>query len=89
MTSPNHFSFQYEGLSPSKPPFFNGSDFNYWRSRMDRYLRSLDFDLWYIITKGPFVFRKKVGDKFVDKEIDEYDVNDKIAFQRTIELCIF
>ncbi|PON55777.1 Zinc finger, CCHC-type, partial [Parasponia andersonii] len=82
MANSNNFSFQYEGLSPSKPLFFNGNNFNYWKSRMDTYLRSIDFDLWYIVTRGLLKMTKIVNGVEVEKDIEEYDEKDKMSFTK-------
>ncbi|PON89778.1 hypothetical protein TorRG33x02_144580 [Trema orientale] len=82
MASPNNFSFQYEGLSPPKSPFFNKSNCNYWRNRMYIYFRSIDFDLWYIITKNTLKITKIIDGREVEKDIEEYDEKDKITFTK-------
>ena len=68
-------SFQNEGLSTIKPPFFNGIDFNYWKSRMECFLKSIDYDLWYIVIYGDIIPRTKVGDTYVDKVHVDLDDN--------------
>ena len=56
-----------QGFSITKPLFFNGTDFNHWKTRMDCYLKSIDYDIWYIVMHGDIIPRKKVDDKFVKK----------------------
>ena len=41
-----------EGQSIHRPPFFDGINYNYWKCRMQVYLKSIDFDLWDIIING-------------------------------------
>ena len=41
-----------EGCSVFRPPFFNGLDYTYWKTRMRVFLISLNLDLWNIIENG-------------------------------------
>lgn len=66
-----------EGLSISRPPFFNGSDYSYWKTRMNIFLQSIDYDLWYIVLEGPFVPTKIVDGISHPKEPKEYNEDDK------------
>ena len=45
--------FVAEGHSISRPPFFDGSDYSYWKNRMQVFLRAQDYELQRIIEKGP------------------------------------
>ena len=45
------FGFQ-EGYSLIRPPFFNGMDYTYWKTRMRIFLLSLDLNLWHIVENG-------------------------------------
>ncbi|XP_074569703.1 uncharacterized protein LOC141826360 [Curcuma longa] len=40
-----------EGFSTNRPPFFDGSDFQYWRSRMEYYLKT-DISMWFSVREG-------------------------------------
>lgn len=46
------FHSTIEGQSISRPPFFTGSNYTYWKVRMQIFLQSLDFDLWDIVENG-------------------------------------
>jgi len=35
-----------EGLSCTKPQFFNGNIYYFWKGKMDLFLRSYDADMW-------------------------------------------
>ena len=48
------FNVQNEGLSTSRPPFFDGNDYAYWKDMMIIYLQSIDYDLWLSIENGPY-----------------------------------
>ncbi|XP_077221693.1 uncharacterized protein LOC143855458 [Tasmannia lanceolata] len=41
-----------EGQSVSRPPYFNGSNYGYWKTQMDFFLQSLDFEMWELIEDG-------------------------------------
>ena len=38
-----------EGQHASRPPFFNGSNYGYWKCRMAIFLKSIDFAVWKIV----------------------------------------
>ena len=40
-----------EGQSTSRPPFFNGINYNYWSTIMRIYIQSSGFDIWNIIQR--------------------------------------
>jgi hypothetical protein len=44
-----------EGLSCTRPPFFNGKNYYFWKGKMELFLRSQDVDMWKIITNGNHV----------------------------------
>ncbi|KAH9764150.1 hypothetical protein KPL70_001426 [Citrus sinensis] len=44
-----------EGQSTIRPPFFDGNDYPYWKTRMRIYLQALDYDIWEIVCDGPFM----------------------------------
>nr|CAD1838597.1 unnamed protein product [Ananas comosus var. bracteatus] len=46
------FHATIEGQSIARSPFFNGSNYTYWKVRMQIFLQSLDFDLWDIVENG-------------------------------------
>ncbi|XP_077219750.1 uncharacterized protein LOC143853940 [Tasmannia lanceolata] len=41
-----------EGQSVSRPPYFNGSNYGYWKTRMSFFLQSLDYEMWELIEDG-------------------------------------
>ena len=45
-------NFQNEGYFVLKPPFFNYTNFNYWKSIMNCFLKFIDYYIWYIIMNG-------------------------------------
>ena len=49
---------------------------------MDCYLKSIDYDMWYIIMHDDKILRKKVDDRFVDKTYEDLDDKDKIMISK-------
>ncbi|MQM16315.1 hypothetical protein Taro_049271 [Colocasia esculenta] len=49
----NTKGFIAEGHSISRPPFFDGFDYAYWKNRMQVFLRAQNYELWKIVDKGP------------------------------------
>jgi len=39
----------------TRPPFFNGKNYYFWKGKMELFLRSQDVDMWKIITDGNHV----------------------------------
>ncbi|XP_073219611.1 uncharacterized protein [Cicer arietinum] len=46
-----------EGGSSNIPPFFDGSDYYFWKNKMQLFLKSQDTGMWRIITDGDFIPR--------------------------------
>ena len=76
MSQPNNSNL--DGFLVIKPLFFNGTDFNYWNTRMNCYLKSIDYDIQYIVTHGDMIPMKKVNNRFVEKTHEDFDERDKI-----------
>ena len=47
--------YMTESLSISKPPFFNGSNYYFWKGKMKLFLMSQSVDMWNIVTEGNYV----------------------------------
>lgn len=43
-----------EGQSIVRPPMFNGINYICWRDRMEIFLQSIDIELWFIVSEGPY-----------------------------------
>ena len=54
MTTYNDSTFR-EGQSIIRPPFFDGNDYPYWKTRMRIYLQALDYEIWEIVCDDPFM----------------------------------
>ncbi|VFQ78629.1 unnamed protein product [Cuscuta campestris] len=63
--------------SITKPPFFNGDNYGYWKMRMENFIQSIDYDLWIVTTHGPFVPMTTVGEHQVPTPMDKLTTEDK------------
>ncbi|KAH9696622.1 hypothetical protein KPL71_023234 [Citrus sinensis] len=63
MATLNDSTFR-EGQSTTRPPFFDGNDYAYWKTRMRIYLQVLDYEILEVVCDGPFMptFKDEVGD---------------------------
>jgi len=41
-----------EGVSSSRPPILDGTNYDYWKARMVAFLKSMDNKTWKVIIKG-------------------------------------
>ncbi|EOY03181.1 Uncharacterized protein TCM_017766 [Theobroma cacao] len=44
-----------EGQSTNRPPLFDGYNYSYWSTRMSICIRGIDYEMWDVITNGPFI----------------------------------
>ncbi|VFQ77698.1 unnamed protein product [Cuscuta campestris] len=63
--------------SITKPPFFNGDNYGYWKMRMENFIQSIDYDLWIVTTHGPFVRMTTVCEHQVPTPMDKLTTDDK------------
>ncbi|KAH9715535.1 Integrase catalytic domain-containing protein [Citrus sinensis] len=54
MATLNDSTFR-EGQSTTRPPFFDGNYYAYWKTRMRIYLQALDYEIWEVVCDGPFL----------------------------------
>ncbi|KAH9697749.1 Integrase catalytic domain-containing protein [Citrus sinensis] len=54
MTTLNDSTFR-EGQSTTRPPFFDGNDYPYWKTIMRIYLQALDYEIWVVVCDGQFL----------------------------------
>ncbi|XP_072072112.1 uncharacterized protein [Arachis hypogaea] len=77
--NPNIVAFTLtEGQSNNRPPYFNGSNYSYWKERMRIFVQSIDYNIWKIILNGPDVPTKQNADgEVVAKEDSEWTEEEK------------
>ncbi|KAL5569375.1 hypothetical protein UlMin_025950 [Ulmus minor] len=66
-----------EGNSTTRPPLFNGNNYGYWKTRMIIFLQSMEYELWEVIEKGPYIPMNKVEGSLVEKSKSEWNDTDK------------
>ena len=49
---------------------------------MDYFLKSIDYDIWYIVMNGDIIPKKKVEDRRVLKTHEDFDERDKILISK-------
>nr|XP_017228692.1 PREDICTED: spindle pole body component 110-like [Daucus carota subsp. sativus] len=61
-----------EGLSSSRPPLFDGTNFATWKTRFRIYARSQGVKVWMAIEDGIIIPTKIIDDVIFEKKVSEY-----------------
>ncbi|XP_039683064.1 uncharacterized protein [Medicago truncatula] len=88
-----------EGGSSNRPPLFDGSNYYFWKGKMELFLRSQDNDMWTVITDGDFVPLTKEGiikvksawstdEKAQAKDLKSMNLEDLIGSLRAHEVVL-
>ncbi|KAL6321533.1 hypothetical protein AAG906_021728 [Vitis piasezkii] len=80
MANPSSSS-HIESFSTTRPPFFMGTDYPYWKTKMTWFLQSINIDLWDIIEDGPHIPSKLENGVMVPKPKHEWDELDRKKVQ--------
>ncbi|GMI79777.1 hypothetical protein HRI_001647000 [Hibiscus trionum] len=76
----------YDSQSTTKPPFFNGENYSFWKNKMRLFIKSSDYLVWDVIEDGPYIpLKQDVDGKMVlkrrtemsEEERKKIQVNDK------------
>ena len=66
-----------EGQSVTRPPYFNGQHYSWWKNRIENYIQAEDYELWLIIKNGPLIPKKVTEDgKIIFKKTEEFNAED-------------
>jgi len=65
-----------QGHSTIRPPLFKGTNFAYWKNLMQMFIKIKDYELWNIVTKGPYVPMTSIDGKVVKKTEEQYTQED-------------
>ena len=49
---------------------------------MDCFLKSINYDIWYIVMNGDIIPKKKIEDRLVLKTHEDFDDRDKILISK-------
>eukprot|EP00252_Welwitschia_mirabilis_P004266 TRINITY_DN14557_c0_g1_i1.p1 TRINITY_DN14557_c0_g1~~TRINITY_DN14557_c0_g1_i1.p1 ORF type:complete len:129 (-),score=24.27 TRINITY_DN14557_c0_g1_i1:8-394(-) len=72
------FAGHQEGQAVSRPPFFNGSNYAHWKSKMSILWTSLNLDIWAVVEYGYTPPTEiDIHGKEVPKPRDNWDASDK------------
>jgi len=65
-----------EGQSVTRPPYFNGQHYSWWKNRMENYVQADDYELWMISKNGPLIPKKATEDgNVVPKKPQEFNAD--------------
>ncbi|GKV33237.1 hypothetical protein SLEP1_g41767 [Rubroshorea leprosula] len=65
-----------ESLSTTRPPFFDGTNYNYWKNMIKVFMLANVPTAWIVTIKDPYVPMKVVGEREVPKEEVEWNDED-------------
>ena len=74
--------------STVRPPLFKGNNFSYWKNSMQIFIKTEDYELWNIVTKGRHIPQTMIDGKSIMKIEDQYARKTLQDFQKIIRLCI-
>ena len=64
-----------EGHSITRPPYFDGFNYVYWKMRMQNFLIATDYKLWMIVKNGSKVTNTE--DKYTAEDINNIQIDAK------------
>ncbi|KAK8597346.1 hypothetical protein V6N12_065816 [Hibiscus sabdariffa] len=73
--------FMEGGKSISKPPFFNGVNYPYWKNRMMHFIQSTDYTIWDVMLDGPSTPIKRERDCLLPKQKHKWTDEDRNKLQ--------
>ncbi|MQM17791.1 hypothetical protein Taro_050769 [Colocasia esculenta] len=66
--------FVPEGHSINCPPYFNGSNYSYWKNHMHIFLRAQDYEIWKVVSNGPYTLPEN-EEKLTEDNIEKSKIN--------------
>ena len=63
-----------EGYSINRPPYFDGSNYTYWKNRMHVFLRAQEHNIWRVVSKGPFDLPSD-EDQWTEDQVKKSSIN--------------
>ena len=70
-------SSHFESFATNRPPFFTGTDYPYWKTKMTWFLQYPNLDLQDVIEDGPTIPSKLIDGVMVPKPKQEWDERDR------------
>jgi len=66
-----------EGQFVTRPLYFNGQHYSWWKNFMENHIQANDYKLWMIIKNSPLNPKKAIeGGKIVPKKPQEFNADD-------------
>jgi len=63
-----------KGQSITRPPYFNGQHYGWWKNRMENFIQAEDYELWMLIKNVPLIPMKVNEEgKAIKKKPEEFD----------------
>ena len=56
----NSSAIDLEGHSTNRPPLFDGTNYQFWSTKMSIYMRSCDYLMWDVVVDGLIVPLRKI-----------------------------
>jgi len=66
-----------EGLTSSRPPLFDGTNFATWKTRFRIYARSQGVKVWMAIEDGVRIPTNTINDIIIKKKVSEYNLEEE------------
>jgi len=81
-----------EAESITRPPLFAGDDYLYWKNKMEMFIKSTQYNLWKVITKGDYTPTNSEGqaineDEWTATQLHKVQENFKAKFILSCALC--
>ncbi|XVF31867.1 hypothetical protein REPUB_Repub17cG0031300 [Reevesia pubescens] len=71
-----------EGNATNRPPLFDGTNYQFWSTRIAIYIQAYDMDMWDVIMEGPFIPTKKDEEnKEVPKPKSKWTAIEKVRYK--------
>ena len=72
--------------STNKPPIFYGKNYDVWKKMTETFVKSINFDLWYIVVDGFYKILIAKNGKTREKTKKELNENDKRMLVQNIQV---
>ena len=56
------------GSSTHKPPFFDGTNYPYWKNHMQLFIESTNYKMWDLMEKGDYIPRNEEGEPIMKED---------------------
>ena len=72
-----------EGRYVTRPLYFNGQHYSWWKNQIENYIQAEDYELWMLIVNGPYIpVKVTTNGKTFPKESNEFNSDDFRKMQK-------